>query len=342
MTAYIVRRLLLLIPTLLAGVLLVFGIMHLAPGDPVLLLAGPEADPRIYEELRQEWGLDKPVYIQCLTYLGNLVRGDLGVSLVTGRPVIADIGAYLPATVELTIFALFLSVVVGVLAGVLSAVRPNTLVDHSTRVASLLGVATPVFWLGLLLIILFHLRLGWLPGGGRIGIDVPPPRAITGLYLIDGLVTGNWTALGSSALHLLMPGFVLAFAQIARVARITRASMLGIVGLDYVKAGKAKGLKESKVVSRYILRNAWIPILTMVGEVAGTLLGGAVVTEVVFSWPGMGRYAVDSIMALDYKAIVAFAIIATTLYALMNLVVDVMYAWVDPRISYSRVSGGAG
>jgi len=332
--SYVVRRLFFLIPTLFACVLLVFAIMHMAPGDPVLLLAGPESDPRVYEELRHEWGLDQPVYVQCATYLKNLVRGDLGTSLVTGRPVIQDITSYLPATIELTLVGLAVSIVGGVLVGIVATVRANTMIDHSVRTVALLGVATPIFWLGLLLIIGFHLRLGWLPGGGRIGIDVSAPQQVTRLYLLDSLISGNWAAFKSSFIHLLMPAFVLAFPQIGRISRITRASMMGIVGLDYVKAGKAKGLKESRVVKNYILRNAWVPILTMIGEVAGTLLGGAVITEVVFSWPGMGRYAVNSILALDYKAIVAFAIIATSLYAVINLIIDVMYGFVDPRITY--------
>lgn len=335
MISYTIRRLIFLIPTLFVGVLLVFGIMHVAPGDPVLLLAGPESDPRVYEDLRRQWGLDQPVYLQCATYLKNLFRGDLGTSLVTGRPVIADIGAYLPATVELTLVALLVAIVVGVLVGITATVKANSFLDHSVRSVALFGVATPIFWLGLLLIIVFHLKLGWLPGGGRLAINISAPKHATGFYLLDSLISGNWSAFKSSFVHLLMPAFILAFPQVGRISRITRASMLGILNLDYVKVGRAKGLAGWRVIKNYVLRNAWIPILTMVGEVAGTLLGGAVVTEVVFSWPGMGRYAVNSIFALDYKAIVAFAIITTSLYAVINLVVDLLYALVDPRIVYS-------
>lgn len=335
MFSYMVRRIVLLMPTLFLAVLLVFVIMHMAPGDPVLLLAGPESDPRVYEELRHQWGLDQPVYVQCVVYVRNLLRGNLGTSFVTGRPVVVDVGAYLPATVELTLVALLISVLMGVLVGIIATVKANTIVDDVTRTVALFGVATPIFWFGLLLIIAFHLKLGWLPGGGRLSINLNAPTHYTGFYLLDSLLTKNWEALRSSFLHIILPVFVLAFPQIGRISRITRSSMLSVINKDYVKVGRAKGLPDWVVVKQYVLRNSWVPILTMIGEVFGTLLGGAVVTEVVFSWPGMGRYAVNSIFALDYKAIAAFASISIGLYAVINLLVDLLYTWADPRISYT-------
>ncbi len=335
MISYTMRRIILLIPILFTDIALVFFIMHLAPGDPVLLLAGPQSDPRIYQELRHQWGFDRPIYVQFAMYLNNLFRGDLGTSLVTGRRVTVDIGAYLPATIELTLVALIIAITLGVAVGIAATVKANSFLDHSVRTFSLFGVATPIFWLGLLLIIVFNLKLGWLPAGGRLSMNLTAPKHLTGFYLLDSALTGNWAAFKSSLIHLILPTFTLAFPQVGRISRITRASMLGIVNLDYVKVGRAKGLSGLKVTRDYILRNAWIPILTMIGEVAGTLFGGAVVTEIVFSWPGMGRYAYQSIFALDYKAIVAFTIVVTLLYAVVNLIVDLLYVWVDPRIVYS-------
>jgi peptide/nickel transport system permease protein len=330
--SFIVRRVLLLVPTLLGVTLITFFISHIVPGDAAQLIAGPRATPEIIQRIRQEHSLDKPLHIQFAIYLGQLLRGDLGKSIRTRRPVGADIRDFFPATFELTTIAMALAVLLGIPLGIVSAVYRDRLPDHLSRTFSVIGVSMPVFWLGLLLLFLFYIRLEILPGPGRISGD--PPVTITGLYLLDSLLTGNWRAFGDAALHLVLPSFALAFAVLARITRMTRSSMLEVFAQDFVRTARAKGLIERRVVARHALRNALIPTLTVIGLSYGELLGGAVATELIFAWPGMTHYVVGSMTSLDFPAVMGVTLVIALIYITVNLLVDLSYALVDPRIRY--------
>lgn len=310
-----------------------FLITQLSPGSPVYLMAGENPSPGRVEEIKERWGLNDPLYIQLFNYLRNLARLDLGESMVTRRRVSADIGRYFPATLEVTIFSVLLGSFFGVFTGVISVIYKGRFLDSFIRMFSLVGVAMPLFWLGLMLLLVFYYHLGFLPGGGRISGQ--PPLHISGLYLLDSIFTLNGRAFIDSLSHLIMPSLCLSFGVMGRIARIARASMLSVYKQDYVRTARAKGLQERVVLYRYVLRNAAIPILTMSGETFGILIGGSVLTETIFSWPGLGRYAVQSAMQFDYPAITGFAIIATLMFALSNFIIDITYGIADPRIKYS-------
>lgn len=332
LTSFVARRLLLLVPTLFGVLLITFLISHIVPGDAAQLIAGPRATPEIIQRIRLEYGLDKPLHIQFFMYIAQILRGDLGKSIRTRRPVGADIRAFFPATFELTTTAMLLAVLFGIPLGIISAVYRDRAPDRASRVFSVIGVSMPIFWLGLLLLYLFYIRLGILPGPGRISGD--PPAHITGLYLLDGLLTGNWRPFGDAALHLILPAFTLAFAVLARITRMTRSSMLEALGQDYVRTARAKGLMERWVVARHALRNALIPTLTVIGLSYGELLGGAVATELIYAWPGMTHYVVGSMTSLDFPAVMGVTLVIAIIYITVNLLVDLTYALVDPRIRY--------
>ena len=329
---YVGRRLLFLLPTLLGVLVITFLISHLIPGDAAQLIAGPRATPEIIQRIREEYGLDKPLHVQFWVYLRQLARGDLGQSILTRRPVSSDIRSFLPATFELTTTAMLLSILFGVPLGIVSALKRNRIWDHLSRVFSVTGVSMPIFWLGLLMMLVFYIRFDILPGPGRVSGD--PPTMITGLYVLDSLLTLNWRAFGDAALHLVMPASALAFAVLARVARMMRSSMLEALDQDYVRTARAKGLVEARVVAKHALRNALIPTLTVVGLSYGELLGGAVATELIFAWPGMAHYVVGSMSSLDFPAVMGVTLVIALIYILVNLVVDVSYAFIDPRIRY--------
>lgn len=335
---YIIRRILLLIPVLLGITVLSFTISHLIPGDPAALSLGPHAHADQIQAYRHELGLDRPLYVQYWIYLKDLVHGDLGTSLTTHRPVAADLKEYFPATFELTLIALLITVLMGLPLGVLSAVKKDKPVDHVSRVFSLTGVSMPIFWLGLLLQMVFAYRLGWLPMNGRVDtfiLAAHPLHTITGFYILDSLLTGNWPVLGSSLLHVLLPAITLSYASLAVVTRMVRSSMLEVMEQDYVRTARAKGIHEQLVIYKHALKNALIPAITVIGLTFGMLLGGAFLTETIFSWPGMGRYAVGTITSLDFPAIMGVTLIAATAYVTANLIVDVVYALVDARIRYN-------
>ena len=335
---YIIRRILLLIPVLLGITVLSFTISHLIPGDPAALSLGPHAHADQIQAYRHELGLDRPLYVQYWIYLKDLAHGDLGTSLTTHRPVAADLKEYFPATFELTLIALLITVLMGLPLGVLSAVKKDKPVDHVSRVFSLTGVSMPIFWLGLLLQMVFAYRLGWLPMNGRVDtfiLAAHPLHTITGFYILDSLLTGNWPVLGSSLLHVLLPAITLSYASLAVVTRMVRSSMLEVMEQDYVRTARAKGIHEQLVVYKHALKNALIPAITVIGLTFGMLLGGAFLTETIFSWPGMGRYAVGTITSLDFPAIMGVTLIAATAYVTANLIVDVVYALVDARIRYN-------
>ena len=331
MLRYLIKRILLLIPTVVGVTLMVFIVSHVIPADPVGVALGPEATAKQIHAMKEAWGLNKPLYVQYGIFLKNLARGDLGYSLVSRRPVVEELRYYFPPTFELTTVSMVFSIIIGVFVGIVSAVRRNSLIDHLTRTYSLMGVSIPIFWLGLLLLLLLYVKLGWLPGGGQIddGIEV---KKMTGFLVFDCVLARNWNGLWSAVRHLILPAFCLSNACLATISRIARSSVLQVIGEDYVKAARAKGVPEIKVLLKHVLRNSILPVITISGILYGQLLGGAVLTESIFSWPGMGRYVVRSILNLDFQPILGFTVFCTLLYCLSNLVVDLLYAFVNPQI----------
>lgn len=332
---YLVRRLLQTVPVVLGVTLLVFTLIHLTPGDPVeAMMAGQgSVTQEQMDQLRRELGLDLPLWRQYLRFLAGLARGDLGHSFYyRGAPVGRLIADRLPATIELTVAAMVISVVIALPAGVLAAVRRNRLADRVGSVGAMLGVSFPDFWLGLVLILLFSVSLGWLPIAGRITYGMEPPP-VTGLYLVDSLLAGDWAAFGDALRHLVLPAVTLGTAMAALTMRITRSSMLEVIRQEYITYARAKGLSEWAVVVRHGLRNALIPTVTVVSLNAGTLLGGNMIVETIFGWPGLGRLVVDSIYVRDYPVVQAAVFIYALTYILMNLVADWLYTWLNPRVT---------
>jgi len=329
---YIIRRIFLVIPIILGVLSITFLISHIVPGDAAQLMAGPRATPEIIERIRHEHGLDRPLYVQFGMYVYELFKGNLGKSILTRRPVLADIVDYFPATFELTTAAMLLTIIAGIPLGIISAVHKDRILDQLSRLSSVIGVSMPIFWLGLLMMLFFYVRLGILPGPGRIGGELP--AHVTGLFTIDSLLSGNWRALADSLSHLAMPAFALGYAVLARVVRMMRSSMLDVFSQDYIQTARAKGLRERGVIYKHALRNALIPTLTVIGLSYGELLGGAVATELIFAWPGMAHYVVGSMRTLDFPAVMGVTLVIALVYILVNLLVDVSYAFIDPRIRY--------
>jgi peptide/nickel transport system permease protein len=331
---FILRRLVLAVPTLLGVTLVTFLVSHVIPADPLdlILKNRAQANPEIVAAYRERFGLDRSLPEQYLTYVGGLLRGDLGESFVTRQPVAADLATYLPATIELAFAAMAISVVVGVPLGVLAAVRYGSWIDHLARFLSTVGAAVPAFWLGLVLLFVLYYRLGLLPGPGRLDATLAEPPRQTGMILIDSLLAGDGAAFRSGIRHLILPAIVLASYPVAMLARLTRASLLEALGADYVRTARAKGLAEQQVVGWHALRNALIPAVTAAGLAFGYLLAGAVTVEIVFSWPGIGRYAVNAATALDYPAILGITLVIAVVFVGANLVVDLLYGLLDPRI----------
>jgi len=329
--AFLLKRILLLIPSLIGVTVMVFVISHVVPADPVGIALGPEATQEQINAMKAAWGLDQPLYVQYAIFLKNLVQGDLGYSLVSKRAVTEELGYYFPATFELTTASMALSIILGIFIGTISAVYRNRPFDHLTRTYCLFGISMPVFWLGLLLLLFFYVKLGWLPGGGRIADGIQVER-ISGLLILDSLLTGNWEALGSALVHLVLPAFCLSSSFLATISRTARSSVLQVIREDYVRTARAKGMPEFLVMGKHVLRNSLLPVITISGILYGQLLGGAVLTETIFSWPGMGRYVVRSILHLDFQPILGFTVLVAVLYALANLVVDLLYSVVNPQI----------
>ena len=326
------------------GILLVFGVMlmsfiltQLVPGDPAAANLGQQAveDPAAVAAFRQKYGLDKPLPVQFFTYIWNVLHGDLGLSQQSHRPVSTDLAEYVPATFELAIFAIVLSLLVGVTLGILAAVTRDRWPDQVLRVVSLGGVSMPTFWIALMAFYFLFFKWGILPGGGRLDPTETPPAHITGMYTVDALLHGQWSLFGSALYHLILPGLVLATFTIGLLLRFTRASVLEILGNDYVRAARAKGLPERVVVMRHVLRPALVSIITVAGVAFGSLLSGAVLVENIFSWPGLGQYAYLSAINLDLPAIMGVSLVVAVVYITMNLLVDVLYGVIDPRIRLS-------
>ncbi len=333
MLTYIRQRLLQLVPVLLGVSALVFFGMHVIPGDVAQLLLGDKGTEADLERLRHQLGLDRPVYIQYLRFLAGAVRGDFGVSLRTRQPVIWEIMQALPVTVQLSLAALVLAVVVGLLIGMLAARYPHSAVDTGSMIGVLVGVSMPVFWTGILLLLVFGGILGWLPLGGLLDQSLVY-RRVTGMPLLDGLISGNVPLVYSSLRHLVLPAVALGATAMAAVARMARSTMLDVLGLDFIRTARAKGLAERRVVNRHALRNALLPVVTLVGLQLGLLLSGAVLTETIFALPGLGRLAITSVLARDYPLVQGVVLIAAAVFVVANLVVDVLYAYLDPRIRF--------
>jgi peptide/nickel transport system permease protein len=323
------------VPTLFGVTLISFFLTYILPGNPALVKAGPLATPEYLAEIERKMGLDQPVWVQYGRYVGGVFRGDLGESSATGRPVLQDFLQRLPATLELTLASLILAVLIGVPLGVLSAVHRDTIVDHLGRIVGVAGVAMPTFWTGLLFIYVFFYVVGWAPPPlGRLASGLSPPTSITGLYVIDSLLTANWRALWSSLGQLALPAFTLAFSVMAPLARMVRATMLEILQSDYITAAWAAGLPRRRVIGD-ALRNALIPVVTTIGVVFGFLMAGNAVVETVFAWPGIGHYAVTALMTKDSGPIQSFVLFVAVMYVIVNLVVDLLYGLVDPRVRLS-------
>jgi peptide/nickel transport system permease protein len=303
------------------------------PADPAKYAAGLDATADQIERVKQDLGLNRPLPEQYLIYLRNLARGDLGTSIITKRPVLEDLRDYLPATLELTLYAVLAIILIGVPLGIISATQRGGVIDMLSRILATLWVAMPVFVFALLLQLIFYLKLGWLPAGERLDSGIQLTR-ITGFMTVDALLQGNWVALKSAVLHLILPVLALALARVAIVSRMTRSSMLDVLSADYIRTARAKGLRDRTVLYRHALKNASMPVVTTIGTQVGFLLGGAVLVEAIFQWPGMGRYAVSSITSVDFPAVMGVTLVTSALFVLVNLLVDLLYVFVDPRINY--------
>jgi peptide/nickel transport system permease protein len=315
--------------------LITFGLARLVPSDPARLIAGPRAGADAIAVVRRDYGLDRPLVEQYTRYMAGLFTGDLGRSFSTKRPVADDLRAFLPATVELTLVSLVIAIVVGVPIGIVAAIRRNSGIDYVGRGVATLGLSLPPFWIGLLAQLVFYSGLTLLPVGGRLSQDVVAPATITGLYTIDSLLTGQIATFGNALNHLVLPALVLSFGTTAVFVRLVRTSLLEVLSQEYVRTAHAKGLSERVVVLRHALRNALLPVLTIGGLQLGLLLSGALLVESIFSWPGIGRYTAQAIVSSDYNGIMGVTIVLAVVYLLINTIVDLLYAWLDPRIHYS-------
>jgi peptide/nickel transport system permease protein len=333
MSKYLIRRVAALIPVLLGISVLVFFLVHLIPGDPVQVMLGERATPEIIEQVRKDMGFDQPLYVQYFDYLGRVMRGDLGKSIFTRNEIAEELKSRFPATIELAGTAMLIAVLVGIPAGIISAARPNSMWDKIAMVGALLGVSTPTYLSGILLIWVFALIFPILPPGGRLDvqIDLTP---ITHFYILDSIITGNLRALGNTLKHLTLPAVCMATWPVAILARMTRSAMLEVLHADYVRTARSKGLSSRVVLIRHALRNALLPIITVVGLQMGALLGGAVLLETIFAWPGIGNWIFDAIQGRDYTVVQSMTLVAAVVFVVMNLIVDFAYTFFDPRIRY--------
>lgn len=349
MGRYIIRRLISILPTLIGVTFVIFMFQRLIPGDPAVAMLGEHATQENVERIREQFGLNRPLFLdrealvqgdlrgffnsQYIRYLGRLVRFDLGNSIHRRIPVAETLMLRFPATVELAFLSMLIAIIIGLPVGIASAARRNSVIDGVTMIGSLVGVSMPIFWLGLMEIMLFAVFLKWLPAGGRLssGVEV---ETITHLILVDSLLTGNIKAFIDALQHIIMPAAALATIPMAIIARMTRSSMLDVLQEDYIRTARAKGLVERVVLFRHALKNAFLPVITIIGLQAGTLLAGAVLTETIFSWPGIGKWVYDSILGRDYPIVQGGTLLIAIIFLFINLLVDISYAWLDPRIHY--------
>ena len=333
---YIIRRLLFAIPLILGITVVAFLIANAVPADPINANLPQNAlnDPELVAAFRARWGLDRPPIEQYFVYLGNLLQGDLGVSIKTKNPVLEDIVQFLPATMELATVSIVVGLIIGISLGIVSAVWRNSWIDYLARIFALIGVSFPVFLLALIGLTLFHAELGWVAGPGRLGFLVPDPPQVTGWFTIDSLLAGEWNTFLDALSHLVLPSFILGSFVSGIIARITRSSLLEELNADYVRTARAKGLHEHTVVLKHALSNALIPVVTIIGLLYGNLLAGAVLTESIFAWPGLGRYAFRASTSQDFPAIMGVSMLIALIYVLVNFLVDMLYYFLDPRIRF--------
>lgn len=333
MLATIGKRLLTVLPTLIGVVIVTFLLTRALPGDPAAYFAGPAATKEAVEQIRVSLGLDKPLPEQFVRYVKDLGRGDLGNSLSTGRPVVTEIVSRLPASAELTLLGLILSMVIAVPLGILAAVKQGSWIDHTCRIVATAGVSLPVFFTGLLLVYIFYYILGWSPAPiGRLDAFSSAPPNITGFYLIDSLVTGNLETFRASLSQLILPAFTLGIFSLAPIARMTRASMLAVLASEFVRTARASGLDNRTVIITYAFRNAMLPVVTTLGMVFSFLLGANVLVEKVFAWPGIGSYAVEALLQSDFAPVQGFVLTMAVMYVALNLLIDILYGVIDPRV----------
>ena len=333
MWRFVLTRLGLVVPTFLGMTLLAFFLIRLVPGDPIETLAGERGiDPARHAALMKDYGLDRPVWVQYGRYLGRLLQGDLGKSMITQEKVVTEFVALFPATVELALCAIVFALVLGIPAGMLAAVRRNTVLDHGVMVGSLTGYSMPIFWWGLLLILLFSVQLGWTPVSGRIGVQYFF-EPVTGFHLIDAWLSGEKGAVKSAAMHLILPTIVLGTNPLAIIARMTRSAMLEVLGEDYIRTARAKGLSSLRVVALHAFRNALIPVVTVIGLQVSVLFTGAILTETIFSWPGVGKWMIEAIARRDYPVLQGGLLLLGSIVMLVNLTVDLAYGVINPRIA---------
>lgn len=338
MFRYILKRLLLLIPVLIGVSIIVFAIMRVFSPDPAPIVLGQHATEASIDAWREANGLNDPIYIQYWDFLKGIFTGDLGTSYYTKTPVLDEVISRFPATVELALCSIIFASVFGIIIGVISAVKKNSIFDNIGMVFALIGVSMPIFWLGLILIIVFSSVLGILPSGGRID-PMLQPHGMTGLFLLDTLIIGDIEAFLDALKHIILPSLALGLSSMAIITRMTRSSMLETLSQDYIRTARSKGISESKVIRKHALRNALIPIVTVIGLQLGGLLGGAVLTESVFAWPGIGSYTVQAILKSDFPVVQGIVMLIAIIFVVMNLIVDIIYAFLDPRIKYSTKEG---
>jgi peptide/nickel transport system permease protein len=327
------KRMATVIPTLIGVIIVTFLLTRVLPGDPAVYFAGPAATPDSIAEIRKTLGFDRPLPEQFLRYIGDLAQGNLGNSLSTGQPVISEVATRLPASAELTLFGLLISIAVAVPLGILAAVKQGSWIDHTCRVVATAGVSLPVFFTGLLLVYVFYFLLGWAPPPlGRLDVFYTPPPHVTGFYLIDSLIAGDLEVFRAALAQLTLPAATLAIFSLAPIARMTRASMLAVLASDFVRTARASGLKPYTVIMVYAFRNAMLPVVTTLGMVFSFLLGANVLVEKVFAWPGIGSFAVEALIASDFAPVQGFVLTMAILYVALNLAIDILYGVIDPRV----------
>jgi peptide/nickel transport system permease protein len=334
---YIARRLVQSIVVLMIVSVCTFLIAHAIPGDPINAVINERLAerPEVRLAMEQRWGLDKPLAVQYVYYLRNLLHGDMGESITYRRPVVDDLQKFVPATMELSFFAMLFAVTLGVPLGITGALCRDRWPDNLSRMFALFGTSVPVFWLGLIMLYFFHVRLGWLPGPGRLDVGMKPPPHVTGIDTLDAAIAGQWDVFWSALRHLILPSIVLGSYAMGIVARMLRSSLIAAVGEDYIRTARSKGLEERRVIVVHALRNALIPTVTVLGLTFASLLAGAVLTETIFSWPGIGQYAVKAAIKLDYPGLLGVTLVVAVSYVMFNLFIDILYGFIDPRIRVS-------
>lgn len=334
MGKFILRRILSIIPTMFGISIFTFLMVSFIPGDPAEMILGERATEEALAELRESFGLDKPVFVQYFYYVKRLLGGDLGRSFRTNEKITKELASFFPATIELSIVAILFASILGIIAGIISATKKYSLFDYISMLLSITGISMPIFWLGLIFIIIFSVNLGWLPISGRMGhmVDLD---IVTGFFIFDSIITGNWECLADVIRHILLPAFTMSTIPMALIARVTRSSMLEVLQQDYIRTAKAKGLSPLVIHYKHALRNALIPIITVIGLSFGILMGGAVLTETIFAWPGVGNWLLSAVSARDFNAVQGGVLVIALVFVLVNTCVDIIYVIINPRIRVS-------